>query len=225
MRLLLVEDDENLGRATADGLRCGFAVDWVASAELASAALATTPYDLLLLDIQLPGRSGLDLLREIRRGKDRTPVLILTARDAVKHRVEGLNAGADDYVIKPFDLDELLARCSALVRRAQGRAEPEITWGEVIYEPATGNVTKAGRVIPLSRRERAIFDTLMSNVGRAISRSQIEDRIYDWGSEAVESNTVEVHISALRRKLGRELITTIRGVGYMVPPWRAKDTR
>ena len=224
MRLLLVEDDENLGKATADGLRCGFAVDWVTSAEQATAALATTPYDLLLLDIQLPGKSGLDLLREIRGGKDRRPVLILTARDAVKHRVEGLNAGADDYVIKPFDLDELLARCSALARRAQGRAEPEIVWGDVTYEPATGSVTKGGYAIPLSGRERAIFDTLMSNMGRAISRSRIEDRIYDWASETVESNTVEVHISALRRKLGRELIKTIRGVGYMVPPWRAKDT-
>lgn len=224
MRVLLVEDDNNLGKATVDGLRDAFAVDWVTNAEEASSALAVTPYDLVLLDITLPGKSGLDLLREMRREKDQRPVLMLTARDAIKHRIEGLNAGADDYLVKPFDLHELLARCAALIRRAQGRAEPLISWGDLAYEPASGNITKDGAAISLSGRERAVLHTLMSNIGRAISKSQIEQHVYDWSSEIIESNTIEVHVSALRRKLGRDLIQTIRGVGYIIPPWQQKDT-
>jgi len=224
VRVLLVEDDPNLGKATADGLRAAFAVDWVTSAEQAELALQTTDYDLLVLDISLPRKSGLDLLRELRRRKQQQPVLFLTARDAVQYRVEGLNAGADDYLVKPFDLDELLARCSALIRRAQGRAEPVIAWGDLLYEPASGSVTLHGEPVMLSGRERAVLNTLMSNIGRAVSKRQIEERIYDWLSGEIESNTVEVHVSSLRRKLGRELITTIRGVGYMIPPWRPPET-
>lgn len=224
MRLLLVEDDQNLGAATAEGLGTVFAVDWVTSAEAAASALATTPYDLVLLDIRLPGESGLDLLKRLRSDKDQRPVLLLTARDAIKHRIEGLNAGADDYVVKPFDLDELLARCAALIRRSQGRAEPTITRGELQYEPASGNVSLAGSAVPLSGRERAILHVLMANMGRVISKSQIESHIYDWSSESIESNTVEVHISSLRRKLGRDLIKTIRGVGYMIPTWQPEHT-
>lgn len=217
MRLLLVEDDKNLGKATAEGLRESFAVDWVRSAEDADEALATTAYDLLVLDINLPGMTGLELLAKLRAGKARVPVLLLTARDAVRHRVEGLNAGADDYLVKPFDLDELLARCAALVRRAQGNAEPFVTMGDITFEPASGTLQKDGKAVLLSGRERAVFDVLARNIGRPVSKAKIEERIYDWSSEDVESNTIEVHIAALRRKLGRETIKTIRGVGYMIP--------
>lgn len=224
MRLLLVEDDQNLGVATAEGLSSAFAVDWVTSAEAAASALVTTPYDLVVLDVRLPGESGLALLKRLREEKDQRPVLLLTARDGVKQRIEGLNAGADDYVVKPFDLEELLARCSAPIRRSQGRAEPVITRGELQYEPASGNVSLAGVTVPLSGRERAILYVLMSNIGRVISRAQIESHIYDWSSELIESNTIEVHVSSIRRKLGRELIKTIRGAGYMIPPWQPEHT-
>lgn len=217
MRLLLVEDDNNLGRATTEGLRESFAVDWVRTAEEASDALATTAYDLIVLDINLPGISGLEFLAQLRTKKNQMPVLLLTARDAVRHRVEGLNAGADDYLVKPFDLDELLARCAALVRRTQGNAEPVVTAGDISFEPATGTLLKKGSPVVLSGRERAVFDVLIHNIGRPVSKSKIEERIYDWGSGDIESNTIEVHIAALRRKLGRETIKTIRGVGYMIP--------
>ncbi|AGH98800.1 response regulator [Micavibrio aeruginosavorus] len=216
MRLLLVEDDKNLGCATAQGLKESFAVDWVLSAEMADDAMATQSYDLMVLDINLPGRSGLDFLAEMRFKKAQIPVLLLTARDAIRHRVEGLNAGADDYLVKPFDLDELLARCSALVRRAQGHAEPIVSVHDIVFEPATGKLTKDGKVVVLSGRERAIFDVLIHNLDRPVSKDKIEQRIYDWSSEDIESNTIEVHVAALRRKLGRDLIKTIRGVGYMI---------
>lgn len=216
MRVLLVEDDRNLGKATADGLKESFAVDWVRSAEDGQDAMATTAYEMLVLDINLPGMSGLDFLNVIRKDKNQIPVLLLTARDAVHHRVEGLNAGADDYLVKPFDLDELLARCAALVRRAQGHAEPMITILDISFEPASGKLEKDGKAVVLSARERAIFDVLIHNIDRPVSKAKIEERIYDWSSEEIESNTIEVHIAALRRKLGRELIQTIRGVGYMI---------
>lgn len=224
MRLLLVEDDQNLGSATAEGLSSAFAVDWVTSAEQASVALAATPYDLVVLDIRLPGESGLGLLQKMRNAKDQRPILLLTAQDAVKQRVAGLNAGADDYLIKPFDLDELLARCAVLIRRSQGRAEPTITRGDLQYEPANGRLTVAGEDITLSGRERAILHVLMANIGRVISKSQIENHVYSWSTESFESNTVEVHISALRKKLGRDVIKTVRGVGYMIPSWQAEHT-
>ncbi len=216
MRILLVEDDQNLGKATEEGLREFFAVDWVMNAEEAEDALATTAYALVVLDINLPGASGLDLLRSLRKNKDQIPVLLLTARDAVRHRVEGLNAGADDYLVKPFDLDELLARCAALIRRAQGEATPIITHKDLTYEAATGHLEKNGETITLSGREQAIFDLLIRNIDRPISKDKITESIYDWSSEDIESNTIEVHIAALRRKLGRDLIKTIRGVGYMI---------
>ncbi len=216
MRLLLVEDDKNLGKATAEGLRDIYAVDWVRSAEEAEDALATTPYTLIVLDINLPGASGLDLLTGLRKNKNNIAVLLLTARDAVRHRVEGLNSGADDYLVKPFDLDELLARCAALVRRSEGQGIPVLRHRDLVYEPATGHLEKEGRSISLSGRERAIFDMLMRNIGRSVSKEKIMEGIYDWSSENVESNTIEVHIAALRRKLGKETIKTIRGVGYMI---------
>lgn len=216
MRILLIEDDKNLGKATAEGLKESFAVDWVQSAEDAQDALSTTAYGMLVLDINLPGISGLDLLKNLRHQKNQIPVLLLTARDAIQHRVEGLNAGADDYLIKPFDLDELLARCSALTRRAQGHAEPVIKVGNLEFEPATGKLELNGKPVALSARERAVFDVLIHNLDRPVSKTKIEERIYDWSSEDVESNTIEVHIAGLRRKLGRDLIRTIRGVGYMI---------
>lgn len=216
MRLLLIEDDKNLGQATAEGLRESFAVDWVRSAEEGEEALATTRYDLLVLDINLTGMSGLDLLGEIRKKKDQTPVLLLTARDAVRHRVEGLNAGADDYLVKPFDLDELLARCAALIRRRQGHAEPVLSIGAITFEPASGRLEKDGVAIALSGRERAVFEVLINNTGRPVSRAMIEERVYDWHSGDIESNTIEVHVASLRRKLGHAFIKTIRNVGYMV---------
>lgn len=216
MRILLVEDDKNLGKATAEGLKESFAVDWVKSAEEAIDALATTSYGMLVLDINLPGISGLDLLKNMRHQKNQIPVLLLTARDAIQHRVDGLNAGADDYLIKPFDLNELLARCAALMRRAQGHAEPIIDVGGISFEPATGKLEKDGQPVILSARERAIFDVLIHNLDRPVSKSKIEEAIYDWSSEDVESNTIEVHVAGLRRKLGRDFIRTIRGVGYMI---------
>lgn len=216
MRVLLVEDDRNLGKATADGLRGNYAADWVQSAEDAEDAMAATSYDLIVLDVNLPGISGLDLLAKLRRNKNPIPVLLLTARDAVQHRVDGLNAGADDYLVKPFDLGELLARCAALIRRSGGTATPVISHKGLVYEPASGYLEKDNVPIMLSGRERAIFDCLIHRIGRPVSKDRIAESIYDWGSEDVESNTIEVHIAALRRKIGRDFIQTIRGVGYMM---------
>lgn len=217
MRLLLVEDDRNLGSATAEGLRDSYAVDWLRTAEEADAAMATTSYALVILDINLPGESGLDFLRRRRKHKDAVPVLLLTARDAVRHRVEGLNAGADDYLVKPFDLDELLARAAALIRRSAGNAAPVIAHHDLMYEPATRHLEKGGKAVILSGRETAIFDCLIRNIDRPLSKEKIMESIYDWSSDDIESNTIEVHIAALRRKLGRDLIKTIRGVGYIIP--------
>lgn len=216
MRILLVEDDRNLGKATAEGLRYNYAVDWVLSGEDAQAALDTTAYGMIVLDVNLPGLSGLDLLQGLRRAKKQIPVLLLTARDAVRHRVEGLNAGADDYLVKPFELDELLARCGALIRRSAGDASPVITHAGLTYEPASGHLEKAGQAILMSGRERAVFDCLIRNAGRIVPKEKIMESIYDWSSEHIESNTIEVHIAALRRKLGRDLIKTVRGVGYVI---------
>jgi len=216
MRILLVEDDQQLGRATEQGLKAAFAVDWVQSAEEAEAALAGINYELLVLDIRLPGKSGLELLRQLRRNNVLVPILLLTARDAIEYRVEGLNAGADDYLIKPFDLDELLARCAALTRRGKVAAAV-IIHNNFRYEPATGYLLCNNEVINLSQREGAIFDCLIRNIGRPVSKDKITESIYDWSSQEIESNTIEVHIASLRRKLGRESIKTMRGIGYSIP--------
>ncbi|PLY01027.1 MAG: DNA-binding response regulator [Desulfuromonas sp.] len=216
MRLLLVEDDHNLGKATEEGLREAFAVDWVTSAEDAEDALATTAYALIVLDINLPGASGLELLERLRKNNDPIPVLLLTARNAVRQRIEGLNAGADDYFVKPFDLDELLARCAALIRRSSGQAVPLILHRDIAYNTATHQLEKNGETIILSGRELAIFDCLIRNIDRPISKEKIVESVYDWASQEIESNTIEVHVASLRRKLGRELIKTIRGVGYII---------
>ncbi len=216
MRILLVEDDKQLGRATEEGLKMSFAVDWCQSAEEAEIALATTSYDLVVLDINLPEKSGLELLRDQRRQNQECPVLFLTAYDGVTHRIEGLNAGADDYLVKPFDLDELIARISAVIRRSQGRATPDIVAGDIVFDPVARQVTQKGEVVKLSARELAVLEILMNNLSRIVSKEQIEEHIYDWGSGDIGSNTIEVYISALRRKLGREVIKTMRGIGYIL---------
>ncbi len=207
-----------IGEAIRAGLkRLGSAVDWVRTAVEAASALDTEPYELLLLDLGLPGADGLTLLRDLRhRGRD-TPVLIITARDAVADRVAGLDAGADDYLVKPFDLEELAARIRALLRRKSGRAGPQLEHLGVALDPASRRVTREGEEVLLSPREFALLELLLERPGTILSRSQIEERLYGWGEE-VESNAVEVHVHGLRRKLGAQFILTVRGVGYRVRP-------
>ena len=218
MRLLLVEDDAMIGEAVRAGLRQeGFTVDWVRAAEAGDAALKAEAYALLLLDLGLPRKSGLDWLGELRRRGERLPVLILTARDAVADRVSGLDSGADDYMVKPFDLDELSARVRALLRRQSGRAEPMLRHGELTLNPATHEATYKGEAIALSAREFALLAALLERPGAILSRAQLEQRLYGWGEE-VESNAVEVHIHNLRKKLGDGAIRTVRGVGYALAP-------
>lgn len=216
MRLLLVEDDPLLGDGIRVGLsQAGFVVDWVKDGVAAKLALQAETYALVVLDLGLPRLSGSELLKWLRgTGKD-IPVLILTARDTVADRVGGLDAGADDYLVKPFDLDELAARIRALLRRAGGRAAPLIVHGKLEVDPASRVVTLEGSPVELSSKEYSILLVLLEGAGRALSREQLEQSLYGWGDE-VESNAVEVHIHHLRKKLGAGLIRTIRGVGYLV---------
>ena len=217
MRLLLVEDDTMIGEAVLDALRAeSYAVDWVRDGAAADTALRAQAYDCVLLDLGLPQRGGLDVLRELRARRDRTPVLIVTARDAVADRVAGLDAGADDYLLKPYDLDELLARLRALIRRSAGRAEPVYEHGGVAIHPATREVTVHGRPVVLSAREWAVLEPLLARPGMVLSRARLEEKLYGW-QDGVSSNAVEVYIHGLRRKLGADLIRNVRGVGYMVP--------
>lgn len=218
MRVLLVEDDPMIGKSVQQGLRQdGYTVDWLRDGEAAELALGTTPYEVLLLDLGLPRRSGLELLARLRGSDNRIPVLVITARDSVADRIVGLDAGADDYVVKPFDLDELAARMRAVVRRHAGRADPVIVLGDLRMNPATHELTRSGQPVPLSAREFALLQALLEQPGVPLSRARLEERIYGWGEE-IESNAVEVHIHSLRRKLGAEKIKNIRGVGYLVPP-------
>lgn len=216
MRILLVEDDVLLGEGLITGLsQDGYAVDWITDGVDADLALETERFDLVVLDWNLPGLSGLEVLRRLRaRGKD-TPVLLLTARDTVTDRVTGLDSGADDYLTKPFDLDELAARLRSLLRRHSGRASPLLQVGELALDPAAHHVTWKGNVVVLSPREFALLRMLMENVGRVVSKSRLEESLYGWNSD-VESNTVEVFIHHLRKKFGNEVIRTVRGVGYMM---------
>ena len=217
MRLLLVEDDPMIGEAVQDLLRAEhYAVDWARDGDAADTALRTQAYDLVLLDLGLPKRDGLAVLRDLRTRKDRTPVLVATARDAVAQRIEGLDAVADDYVLKPYDLDELLARLRALLRRAAGRAEPVYEHQGVSINPATREATVQGQPVVLSAREWAVLEPLIARPGRVLSRQQLEDKLYGWGDE-VSSNAVEVYIHGLRKKLGADVLLNIRGVGYLVP--------
>ena len=217
MRLLLVEDDLMIGESVLDLLRAeDYAVDWVKDGEMAETALRTQTYDLVLLDLGLPRRDGLEVLRSLRARKERIPVLIATARDSVQQRIEGLDAGADDYVLKPYDLDELLARIRALTRRAAGRAEPVYEHKGVSINPVTREVLVAGHPVVLSAREWAVLEPLLARPGLVLSRTQLEEKLYGWKDE-ISSNAVEVYIHGLRKKLGPDLIRNVRGVGYMVP--------
>jgi DNA-binding response OmpR family regulator len=217
MRVLLVEDDPQLGDGLMVGLRqAGYAVDWVKDGAAADHALATEDFDLLVLDLGLPRLSGMDLLRRLRARGQSLPVLILTARDATADKIAGLDAGADDYLVKPVDLDELAARIRALSRRAAGRAAPVIRHGELTLDPAGRRVTMADSAVELSAREFAILQVLLENAGRVMTRAQLEGSIYGWRDEP-DSNALEVHIHHLRKKLGADLIKTLRGVGYTIP--------
>lgn len=220
MRLLLVEDDRMIGESVQKGLRQdGFSVDWVQDGGSAELALDTERYDCVLLDLGLPKKDGMDVLRGMRAKRDAAPVVVITARDAVPDRIKGLDAGADDYVLKPFDLDELAARVRAVVRRREGRAEPVIEHLGLKLNPGTHQATYRDEPLSLSAREFAVLEALVSRPGAILSRAQLEERVYGWGEE-VESNAVEVFIHSLRRKLGAEYIRTVRGAGYMVPKAR-----
>jgi two-component system response regulator QseB len=216
MRVLVVEDDPMIGRAVSAGLRgTGYAVDWVQDGASADLALGNETYDVVLLDLGLPRRDGLTLLRSWRRERKNLPVLVITARDSLAERVAGLDSGADDYLVKPFDLDELLARIRAVGRRHAGRGAPEIEYGAVRLDPVRREVSFRGRTVDLSAREYAVFEVLMKEPGTVVSREKLEDAVYGWGEE-VGSNSVEVHLHHLRRKLAPELIRNVRGVGYRI---------
>ena len=216
MRLLLVEDDTMIGESVLDLLRDeGYAVDWVKDGEIALTAVESQHYDLILLDLGLPKCDGLTVLKTLRQRKNRTPVLVATARDAVAQRIEGLDSGADDYIVKPYDLGEMLARIRSLVRRSVGRAEPVYESAGVTIDPATREVTVDGRPVVVSAREWAILELLLARPGMALSRKQLEERLYSW-KDGVSSNAVEVHIHSLRKKIGADLIQNVRGVGYLI---------
>lgn len=216
MRLLLIEDDTLLGNGIQTGLmQANYAIDWVTDGEAGEHALKVETYEALILDLTLPKKDGLQILRDLRKKGDNLPVLVLTARDTVTDRVIGLDSGADDYLVKPFDLDELMARLRALLRRYHGRAMPVIQHGNLQLDPAAHTLVQAGHSIILSPREFAILQILLENVGRVLSRSRLEESLYGW-DEVIESNAVEVHIHNLRKKLGKDLIRTVRGVGYII---------
>jgi two-component system OmpR family response regulator/two-component system response regulator QseB len=217
MRILLAEDDPLLGDGLRAGLRqLGFQVDWVRDGLAAERELGTGDYAAAVLDLGLPLKDGLAVLQALRQRQISTPILVLTARDAVPDRIRGLDLGADDYVVKPVDLHELGARLRSLVRRAHGQAQDALRWGAVLLEPAARQVSLHGAAVTLSTREFDLLQVLMLNAGRVLSREQLEQQLYSWGHE-VESNAIEVHIHHLRRKLQPELIQTLRGVGYTVP--------
>jgi two-component system, OmpR family, response regulator QseB len=216
MRLLLVEDDEILGDGLVEGLKMeGYAVDWLTNGKLADEALKMNCYELVVLDLNLPDMDGMSILRELRARKDETPVLVLTARDTVPDRVEGLDSGADDFVIKPFELDEVCARLRALARRNEGRSTPTIEYKGIVLDPASHQVTFNDENVELSQKEFEILSFLMGNIGRVVSRARLEESLYSWSSD-IESNTVEVHIHYLRKKLDPAIVRTVRGVGYII---------
>ncbi|MHA4870922.1 response regulator [Duganella sp. PWIR1] len=216
MRLLLVEDDPMIGESIEDGLHGeSYAVDWVRDGQAAELALTTISYDLLLLDLGLPRKQGMDVLRSLRaRGQD-LPVLIITARDGTPARVEGLDGGADDYLVKPFDLDELLARIRALLRRRVARTRSVVVHGGLTLDLASHEAQFDGEPVKLSAREFAVLRVLLDNPGSVVSKSQLEDKLYGWNAE-VESNTVDVYVHRLRKKFGADFIRNVRGVGYKV---------
>jgi DNA-binding response OmpR family regulator len=217
MRLLLVEDDVMIGAGVRAGLRQeGYVVDWVQDGAAAEAALLAEPaYALVLLDLGLPRKDGMALLESQRRRGNRVPVLVITARDAVADRVRGLDLGADDYLVKPFELNELAARIRAVLRRHAGRAAPVVEYGAFRLDPSARKVSYAGREVSVSAREFSVLQALLDRPGQPLSRTQLEERLYGWGEE-IQSNSVEVHIHNLRRKLGERAIRTVRGVGYVI---------
>jgi two-component system, OmpR family, response regulator len=216
MRVLLVEDEPHLGAAVQEHVRqAGHAVDWFQRLDLADAAVRAVPYDAVLLDLHLPDGKGLDFLRALRRREDGVPVVILTARDMVSDRIEGLKAGADDYLVKPFDLDELNARLHAVARRYFGKAVPVIQLGPVQLEPEARRAWHNGEVVELTAREWAVIDVLIRRPNATVSKEQIADALYAFDEE-IESNAIEVYISRIRRKLGREFVRTTRGLGYHI---------
>jgi two-component system, OmpR family, response regulator len=217
MRVLLVEDDAMIGEAVLDVLRAEhYAVDWVRDGAMADTALPSETYDLVLLDLGLPKRDGLEVLRSLRARHSTVPVLVATARDAVGDRVAGLDAGADDYVVKPYDTDELLARVRALIRRSAGRGEPVFSHKGVTLNPATREAAVDGEPVTLSAREWAVLEPMLARPGVVFSRAQLEEKLYGWKDD-ISSNAVEVYVHGLRKKLGSELIQTVRGLGYVVP--------
>lgn len=216
MRVILVEDDELLGDGVRSGLKqYGYTVDWVKDGAAAKHAILSEHFDAIILDLGLPRMSGIEVLQEIRDEGISVPVLILTARDAVEDRVKGLDSGADDYLTKPFDLEEVSARLRALLRRSSGRADTSITYRNIVLDPASHSVTVSGEPVTLSRREFALLHKLLENSGQVLSRDQLTQSLYGW-EEDVDSNTLEVHIHNLRKKVSGAFIRTIRGVGYMV---------
>lgn len=216
MRVLLVEDDELLGDGVRLGLtQYGYAVDWIKDGQLALQAILSESFDCIVLDLGLPKRSGLEILKTMRAKSINTPVVILTAREGIDERVQGLDAGGDDYLVKPFDLEELCARIRALQRRSASRVEPRISYGDILMDPAARTAYCNGEPLLLSRREYALLQKLLENAGRVLSREQLNQTLYSWEDE-IDSNALEVHIHNLRKKIGYPLVRTIRGVGYMV---------
>jgi two-component system response regulator QseB len=216
MRILLIEDDPMVGKAMRHGLTlAGFVVDWATDGRAAELSLSNDVYDLAILDLGLPKRDGMEVLSSLRRSGNATPILIATARDAVQDRIAGLEAGADDYVLKPFDLDELVARIRAVVRRHTGSGSPILSVGSLMLDPVRKSVTQEGRDVDLSAKEFAVLETLMQRPGAVLSREKLEESVYGWGAE-VGSNAIEVHLHHLRRKLGASVIKNVRGLGYRV---------
>ena len=215
MRLLILEDDPQLGDALASGLRqLGYAVDWFASGAQADAAIDSAPYDAAVLDLGLPGTDGMVWLRRWRERGSVLPVLILTARDGVEQRIGGLDAGADDYLIKPISTEELAARLRAMLRRATGRAQSEWTHGALRYDTVSKQVHWQGRPVELTARELALLEALLKHPQRVLSKTQLQEQLYDWSGREPESNALEVHIHRLRRKIHPDIVRTVRGVGY-----------
>ncbi len=216
MRILLVEDDIQLGESLEAALKLEqYAVDWLRSGDAVRAALSATPYDLLLLDLGLPGVPGMQVLRQLRSDKHLLPVLLLTARNTLADKVDGLDSGADDYLTKPFEMDELFARIRSMLRRQGDRKAKQLEAGGVVVDPVDRTVSFNGTVVDLTAREYSILEILLRNAGRFVSRARLEEGIYSWGEE-VGSNTVEVYVSRIRKRFGSEFIETMRGVGYRI---------
>jgi two-component system OmpR family response regulator len=218
MRILLIEDDTVLGEAVRDQIAAdGHSVDWVTRLDEAGDAMAVAAYDLILLDLMLPDGLGVGFLKTLRQRGDVTPVIILTALDQISDRINGLNAGADDYLVKPFDLSELSARIGSVARRYSGNPNPIITHGKLDIDLASRSIHQSGKPIQLTSREWALFDAFLARPGQLLSKTQLEDKLYAHGAE-IESNTIEVHVSRLRKKLGADVIQTERGMGYRLGP-------